>query len=338
MLIGVSSAAALVLVERGDWMLAALLFVIGNLGVSGSTVFYDSLLPHVARREETDRVSSAGYAIGYLGGGLLLLINLAWILSPATFGFADTIGATKAAFVSVAVWWLLFSIPLMRTVPEPPTQLEVGEQRGGSVLAAAFGRLGRTFREIRKYRHAFILFVAMLLYQDGIQTIIRMASVFGAEIGIDINAQIAAFVMVQLLGIPFSFLFGSLGARIGTKRALFIALSVYTLTAIMGYFTRTVTHFFILAGLVATVQGGSQALSRALFARLIPPRKASEFFGFYAVAERFATVLGPLVFTLSVALTGSSRIAILFIIVFFVAGAALLSMVDEDAGTRAAMN
>jgi MFS transporter, UMF1 family len=338
MLIGVSSAAALVLVERGDWMLASLLFVVGNLGVSGSTVFYDSLLPHVARHEETDRVSSAGFAIGYLGGGLLLLINLAWILSPATFGFADTVAATKASFVSVAVWWLLFSIPLMRTVPEPPTQLEAGEQRGGSVLAAAFGRLGRTFREIRKYRHAFILFVAMLLYQDGIQTIIRMASVFGAEIGIDINAQIAAFVMVQLLGIPFSFLFGSLGARIGTKRALFIALSVYTLTAIMGYFTSTVTHFFILAGLVATVQGGSQALSRALFARLIPPRKASEFFGFYAVAERFATVLGPLVFTLSVALTGSSRIAILFIIVFFVAGAALLSMVDEDAGTRAAMN
>ena len=204
------------------------------------------------------------------------------------------------------------------------------------MLIAAFGRLGRTFREIRKYRHAFILFIAMLLYQDGIQTIIRMASVFGAEIGIDINAQIAAFVMVQWLGIPFSFLFGALGARIGTKRALFIALAVYTLTAIIGYFMRTVTHFFILAGLVATVQGGSQALSRALFARLIPAKKTSEFFGFYAVAERFATVLGPLVFTVSVALTGSSRIAILFIIVFFVAGAALLSLVDEEEGMRAA--
>ena len=336
MLIGVSSAAALVLVNQGDWLLASILFVIGNLGVSGSTVFYDSLLPHVARPEETDRVSSAGYAIGYFGGGLLLLINLAWILSPSTFGFADTASATKASFVSVAVWWLVFSIPLMRTVPEPPVQLEAGEQRGTSVLNAAFGRLGRTFREIRKYRHAFILFIAMLLYQDGIQTIIRMASVFGAEIGIDINAQIAAFVMVQWLGIPFSFLFGGLGARIGTKRALFIALAVYTVTAIMGYFMRTVTHFFILAGLVATVQGGSQALSRALFARLIPARKASEFFGFYAVSERFATVLGPLVFTLSVTMTGSSRIAILFIITFFVAGAALLSMVNEEEGMRAA--
>jgi MFS transporter, UMF1 family len=336
MMVGVLAAAAMALIERGDWMLASILFVVGNIGVSGTTVFYDSLLPHVARPEETDRVSSAGYALGYLGGGVLLLLNLAWILQPATFGFADTVAATKAAFVSVAVWWLLFSIPLLRKVPEPPPELEPGERANSAILTAAFGRLGRTFREIRRYRHAFLLFIAMLLYQDGIQTIIRMASVFGAEIGIDINAQIAAFVMVQFLGIPFSFLFGMLGTRIGTKRAIFIALAVYTVTAIMGYFMTSVTHFFILAGLVATVQGGSQALSRALFARLIPAKKASEFFGFYAVAERFATVLGPLVFTVSVAMTGSSRSAILFIIVFFAAGAALLSMVDEEEGVRAA--
>lgn len=338
MMVGVSAAASMVFIERGDWMLASILFVIGNIGVSGTTVFYDSLLPHVARPEETDRVSSAGYALGYLGGGVLLLLNLAWILQPATFGFADTAAATKAAFVSVAVWWLVFSIPLLRRVPDPPPELESGERANTRVLGAAFGRLGRTFRDIRRYRHAFLLFIAMLLYQDGIQTIIRMASVFGAEIGIDINAQIAAFVMVQFLGIPFAFLFGALGARIGTKRAIFVALAVYTLTAVMGYFMTTVTHFFILAGLVATVQGGSQALSRSLFARLIPAKKASEFFGFYAVAERFATVLGPLVFTLSVAMTGSSRTAILFIVVFFAAGAALLSMVDERAGVLAAQS
>ena len=203
-------------------------------------------------------------------------------------------------------------------------------------VAAAFGRLVRTFREIRRYKHAFLLFIAMLLYQDGIQTIIRMASVYGAEVGIDQTAQIAAFVMVQFLGIPFAFLFGALGTRIGTKRALFIALAVYTATSIMGFFMTTVTHFFILAGMVATVQGGSQALSRALFSRLIPSNKTSEFFGFYAVAERFATVLGPTVFTVSVAMTGSSRSAVLFIIVFFAAGALVLSRVDEAEGVRAA--
>jgi UMF1 family MFS transporter len=155
-------------------------------------------------------------------------------------------------------------------------------------------------------------------------------------VGIDQNAQIAAFVMVQFLGIPFAFLFGWLGTRIGTKRALYIALVVYTLTSIMGYFMQTATHFFILAGLVATVQGGAQALSRSLFSRLVPPARTSEFFGFYAVAERFATVLGPLVFTVSIALTGSSRLAVLFIIAFFAAGALILSRVDEAAGIAVA--
>jgi MFS transporter, UMF1 family len=336
MLIGVSAASAMAFIGRGDWQLAALLFVIGNIGVSGTTVFYDSLLPNVARPEESDRVSAAGYALGYLGGGLLLLLNLAWILQPQAFGFADAAVAIKASFASVAIWWLVFSLPLLRRVPEPPPVLDAGEVAGTGVLVAAFGRLRRTFGEMRRYKHAFLLFLAMLLYQDGIQTIIRMASVYGAEIGIDQNAQIAAFVMVQFLGIPFAFLFGALGARIGTKRALFIALGVYTLTSILGYFMQTVTHFFILAGLVATVQGGAQALSRALFSRLIPVAKSSEFFGFYAVAERFATVLGPLVFTISIALTGSSRFAVLFIITFFAAGALLLSMVNEEEGRAAA--
>ena len=336
MMIGVTSAAAMVFIQRGDWMLASVLFFIGNIGVSGTTVFYDSLLPTVAKPEETDRVSAAGYALGYLGGGILLLFNLAWILQPEAFGFADTAAATKASFASVAVWWLLFSIPLLLRVPEPPVVLDTGEAADTGILRAAFGRLNRTFREMRRYKHAFLLFIAMLLYQDGIQTIIRMASVYGAEIGIDQNAQIAAFVMVQFLGIPFSFLFGALGTKIGTKRALFIALAVYTLATIIGFFMTTVTQFYLLAAMVATVQGGAQALSRAMFSRLIPVNKSSEFFGFYAVAERFATVLGPLVFTLSVLMTGSSRFAVLFIITFFAAGAALLALVDEEEGMRVA--
>ncbi len=176
----------------------------------------------------------------------------------------------------------------------------------------------------------------MLLYQDGIQTIIRMAGVYGAEVGIEQNSQIAAFVMVQFVGIPFAFLFGSLGARIGTKRCIFIAIAVYSLATILAYFMTTVTHFFVLAFLIATVQGGAQALSRALFSRLIPPDRTSEFFGFFAVAERFATVFGPLIFTLSVMITGNSKSAILAILGLFVAGAFVLSMVDEEEGERAA--
>jgi MFS transporter, UMF1 family len=333
---GVIACFAMVFIQRGDWQLAATLFVIGNIGVSGSLVFYDSLLPHVAKPEETDRVSASGYALGYLGGGVLLLLNLAWILQPATFGFADAAAATKASFASVAIWWLVFSIPFFRRVPEPVRQLDPNETPGRVALAAAFSRLAVTFREIRRYRQAFLLFLAMLLYQDGIQTIIRMASIYGAEIGIEQTAQIGAFVMVQFIGIPCSFLFGALGARIGTRRAIFISIAVYTLATVLGYFMTTVTHFFILAALVATVQGGAQALSRALFSRLVPANKVSEFFGFFSIAERFATVLGPGVFWASIALTGSSRSAVLFIITFFIAGAFVLSRVDEEEGIRAA--
>ncbi len=180
------------------------------------------------------------------------------------------------------------------------------------------------------------MFIAMLLYQDGIQTIIRMAGVYGAEVGIDQNSQIAAFVMVQFVGIPFAFMFGALGSRIGTKRCIFIAIGVYSLATILAFFMTNVVHFFLLAFMIATVQGGAQALSRALFSRLIPRDRTSEFFGFFAVAERFATVFGPAIFTISVMVTGSSHSAILAILGLFVAGAWVLSMVDEEEGVRAA--
>ncbi len=342
--IGVTACGSMVFIGEGEVGFASLLFFIANLGVSGSIILYDSLLPHVAKAEETDRVSAAGYAMGYIGGGLLLLINLAWILQPAMFGFSGTVPAIKASFFSVAVWWAVFSLPIFRRVPEPHRRAaryggQAQSQSGAEssvAIVAAFARLATTFHEVRKYRNAFLLFIAMLLYQDGIQTIIRMASVYGAEVGVEQTSQIAAFVMVQFLGIPFSFLFGSLGVRIGTKRAIFIAISVYALATMLAYFMTTVTHFFILAAMIATVQGGAQALSRALFSRMVPADRTSEFFGFFAVAERFATVLGPLVFTLSVTMTGSSKAAILAILGFFVAGAWVLSMVDEEEGIRAA--
>lgn len=333
MIVGVTACAAMVFIGEGDVSLAMTLFFIGNIGVSGSLVFYDALLPHVAAPEETDRVSSAGYAMGYLSGGVLLLINLAWILQPAAFGFADSVSAIRASFVAVALWWAAFSLPLFRAVPEPPPDHST---RAGSAVGVAFSRLGRTCREIRRYRHAFLLFISMLLYQDGIQTVIRMSSVYGAEVGIEQTSQIAAFVMVQFVGIPCAFLFGALGARFGTKRCIFFAIGVYIVAAGLAYFMTSVVHFFLLAFLVATVLGGSQALSRALFARLIPRDRTSEFFGFYAVSERFATVFGPALFTISVLITGSSRAAILAIIGLFIAGAITLSFVDEVEGVHAA--
>ncbi len=335
-LLGIAGTFALTTISEGGWRWAALVFIVGNIGVSGSLVFYDSMLPSVATPDETDRVSSAGYALGYLGGGLLLVLNLAWVLQPQLFGLSGTVAAIKLSFASVGIWWLLFMIPLLRRVPEPPRVVAAGDPQRGGALRGAFTRLAHTFREIRQYPQAFLALLAMLVYQDGIQTIIRFAGIYGAEVGVGQSQQIAAFAMVQLLGVPFAFVFGSLGARIGTKRAIFLALAIYTVAATLGYFMQNATHFFLLAGLVATVQGGAQALSRSLFSRLIPVAKTSEYFGFYAVVERFATIFGPLVFTLSGALTGSSRSAVAGMIVFFVAGGWLLSRVDVEAGERAA--
>ena len=330
--IGVVTTMMMGTISRGEWQYAALLFMIANVAIASSFVFYDSLLPHIAAPDELDRVSTAGYAIGYLGGGVLLVINLLWILTPATFGIPDAVTGIKLSFVSVGVWWLVFSIPLFRRVPEPPRMLEPDERASENPVRAAFVRVGEAFHELRGYRHAFLMLVAFLLYNDGIQTIIRMAAIYGAEIGIDQNAQIEAFVLVQFVGIPFSFLFGALAARIGAKRGIFLALAVYIAISILGYFMTTTWQFFVLAFLVGTVQGGSQALSRSLFARMIPKHKSSEYFGFFSVFEKFAGIAGPALFAVSVSLFGSSRAAVLSVILFFVCGALVLTRVDVAEG------
>jgi UMF1 family MFS transporter len=336
MAIGVVATLLMATIDRGNWTYAALLFVVANIGVAASQVFYDSLLPHIAAPEELDRVSTSGFALGFLGGGVLLLVNLAWILSPQTFGLPDTVAAIKLSFVSVAFWWLIFSIPLMRRVPEPPRALESDETGTENSIRAALVRVWETFHELRGYRQAFLMLVAFLLYNDGIQTIIRMASIYGTEIGIDRNAQIAAFVVVQFTGIPCSFAFGSLAGRIGPKHAIYLSLAVYIAISILGFFMTTTWQFFALAFLVGTVQGGSQALSRSLFARMIPKHKSSEYFGFFSVFEKFAGIFGPALFAASVTLFGSSRAAHLAVIVFFIDGAPDLTRVAVARGAAQA--
>jgi MFS transporter, UMF1 family len=332
--IGVSATAAMFFITRGEWQFAALLFIIVNIGVSGSFVFYDSLLPHIAGPDEIDRVSSAGYALGYVGGGLLLAINLAWILKPSLFGLSDAGVASRLSFLSVAVWWLVFSIPMFRRVSEPAVHSRTLERHGP--IMASLHQLVDTLRDLRRYRQAFLMLVAFLIYNDGIGTVIRMAGPYGKEIGLPEDALITAFVMVQFVGIPFAFAFGWLAGRIGAKTSIFLALIVYVIISIVGYYMTAVWQFFLLSFLVATVQGGSQALSRSLFASMIPPRKSSEFFGFFGVFEKFAGIVGPALFAITVRATGSSRNAILSVIAFFVVGAALLWMVDVEEGKRVA--
>lgn len=334
--LGVVATACMYFIQQGDWVLAALLFAFANIGVTSSLVFADSLLPHIASPAELDRVSTAGYALGYLGGGLLLVVNLAWIQAPEAFGLGGAELASRLSFVSVAIWWAGFSIPLFRKVPEPARTLEADERAGESAIRASFVRLGETLRELRGYRQAFMMLLAFLVYNDGIGTIIRMATTFGTEIGLEQGDLITAVVLVQFVGVPFAFVFGQLAARIGAKRAIFLSLVVYTVISVLAYGMTTATGFYALALLVGMVQGGSQALSRSLFASMVPRHKSAEFFGFFGVFEKFAGIVGPGVFAVMIALTGSSRGAILSLITFFVVGGLLLSRVDVEEGREAA--
>lgn len=344
MLLGVFSTMGMYFIMNGQILLASTLFVLSVAGATGSMTFYESLLPHIAREDEIDRVSTGAYAMGYIGGGLLLAINLAWISNPALIGLptgpdlsaAQATLPVRLAFVSVGVWWLLFSLPTLRGVPEPPRVIEADETPTGNPVAVAFSRLGETLRELRTYKQAFLTMLAFTIYNDGIQTIVRMATVFGEELKLPRAGLITAILLVQFVGIPFAFLFGLLASKLGVKRSIVLGLAVYTGICIYAYTIRTITEFYVLAIMVATVQGGTQALSRSMFASMVPKHKSGEFFGFYSVFEKFGGILGPAVFGVAVSSTGSARNAILWVIAFFVVGGALLSRVNIEEGERMA--
>lgn len=334
--IGTIATAMLFFVMEGDWLLASLIFIVANIGLSGSNVFYDSLLPHIANEEQIDRVSTAGYALGYLGGGILLIINLLWILQPELFGIANTELASRLSMLSVAFWWGIFSVPLFRNVPEPARRMVEDDEVGLNPVKAGFSRLRATFKEIRKYRQLAVFLIAFFLYNDGIGTIIKMATVYGAEIGIGQTDLIGALVLTQFAGIPFAFAFGALANRIGAKPSIYISLTVYTIISMAGYFMTEAWHFWALAFSVATVQGGSQALSRSLYGSMVPRAKSSEFFSFFSVSGKFAGILGPLVFAIVSQASGSSRLSIVALLVFFIGGMIILRYVDIEEGQRVA--
>lgn len=334
--LGIAATIGLFFVERGSWALTAALIALATMGAQGSFVFYDALLPHVARDDEIDRVSTTAYALGYVGSSILLAIQLAWITRPAAFGLPEGSLPVRLAFLSVAVWWLLFSLPLFRRVPEPPRRVELDERPSRGALRVAVSRLGETFRELHAYRQAFRMLLAFLVYNDGIGTIIKFAILYGTDIGLGRNAMIAAILVTQLIGVPFAILFGQLAGRIGPRPAILLGLLVYIAVTTYAFFIDSAVEFFAVAVVVGMVQGGCQALSRSLFASLIPRHKTAEFFGFYGVLDKFAGVIGPVLFGLAVVLTGSTRYAVLSVLVFFVVGAVLLLRVRVEEGRLAA--
>jgi UMF1 family MFS transporter len=333
---GALLTAALFFVREGQWILALTLYGLGNVAVTSTLAFYNALLPSVARPDEVDRVSTAGFALGYLGGGLLFALNIWMMASPATFGLASATQAFQASCVTVAVWWILFSIPLFRHVPEPAPRLDPGEAAGESASRIALRRLGATFRELRAHRDAAWLLLAFVVYNDGVNTIIKVGTTFADEIGLPKGPVLLAVLMIQFVGIPFAFAFGMLADRIGAKRSIYLALGVYVVLTALAYGLGNVSQFFAFAFAVAMVMGGVQALSRSLFASLIPPHKAGEMFGFFGIFDRFGGALGTTIFGAVLALTGSSRPAIASLVVLFVLGAFFLSRVDVDRGRRLA--
>lgn len=331
--LGISATALLVGTGSGMWFYASVLYICGRVGFAGANVFYDSLLPHVAKPEEIDRVSAEGYAYGYLGGGILLAVNLLIIIKPALFGIPNAEWGSRISFVTVALWWALFSIPIFKNVPEP--RAIVARDESPNAVLAGYQRLRKTFRDVRRFKELVKFLVAFWLYNDGITTIIIMAVIFGAEIGIGKHHLIGAILLVQFLGVPFTVIFGRLPRSLGTKNSILLSLGTYVIVVILGYSMQEPLHFWLLALLVSMVQGGAQALSRSLFGSMVPPSQSAELYGFYEVSGKFAGIIGPATFGLVGQLTGSSRLGIIAIAFFFVTGAAVLATVDHEEGMRA---
>jgi len=341
-IVGSAATAGMFFIGPGDWVLASWLFGIANIGVAGSLVFADALLPTVARGRELDRVATSGFALGYLSGGLLLALAIVVAKWPGLFGFptGDDLSPAEASlparvlFVATAVWWALFTIPILTRVREPERRLQEGERADANPIVAGAKRLRGTLRELRRYKHAALMLAAFLIYGDGLATIIRMAAIYGDEIGIKQADLIAAVLLVQFVAVPCSLLFGMLAGRIGPKKAILVGLGIYLVICVLGWRMSTAREFYLLAFLVGTAQGGVQALSRSLFASMVPVHKAGEFFGLFGVLEKFAGVAGPAVFGLAITFTGSSRTGMIALVLFFLVGGALLARVDVEAGRK----
>jgi UMF1 family MFS transporter len=338
MVLGVISTALLFFPNQpGDWLLASFIFVFANIGFAGSLVYYDALLPHVARADEIDQVSSRGYMMGYIGGGILLAINLVMIMViPGLIPSLGTGLMTRLSFVTVAIWWFCFSLPLLTRVKEPERRIEIGEENMHPIQASV-RRLKNTFAEIRKYRDLSLGLLAFWVYANGIGTIITMATIYGKELQFSDITLIGTLLMVQFLAAPFAFLFGWLAKKIGTKKGIYLSLAVYSIIAVAGYFLYREWQFWVLGAAVATVQGGSQALSRSMIGKMMPKSKSAEFYGFFSVFEKFASILGPLIFGIISSIMNESRLSIASLIVFFVVGIILLTRVNIERGVQVAL-
>ena len=339
--LGVLMTAGLALVSQGMWQIALLTYVIATVGFSSANTFYDSLLPAVSNKDNVDYVSAVGYAFGYIGGGILIVINFLMITYPSFFGFADSVEGIKWSFVSVALWWAIFSIPIVLFVKEPKYhKTETTLQ----TIKSGFKQLKDTFNEIRHLKVVFTFLIAYWLYIDGVDTTIRMAADFGITLGFDSTTIMGALVLVQFIAFFATLLYVKFADKIGTKNAIYFAIAAYMVIIFSGYFVTEGWHFYIIAGMIGCFQGGIQTLSRSLYARIIPENKSAQYFGFFNMWGKFAAVIGPLLMgSVTLILSNtiddqvlSARIGLQSIMILFILGALALSRVDISEGEKIA--
>ena len=331
--LGVIMTGGLWMVAQGNWQMAVFFYVLATIGFASGNVFYDALLPGLASEERVDVVSSLGFGLGYLGGGLLFLVNVFMYLKPEIFGIPDGATAIKLSFLSVAVWWAVFTIPLILFVPEPKNYDTVDFK---NAVRMGWIQLVQTFKEIRNMKVVGTFLLAYWFYIDGVDTIIRMAVDYGMSLNFPGESLIIALLIVQFVAFPAALIYGWLASKIGTKTAIMVGIIAYSFITLLGYFMTEAWHFYVLAILIGLFMGGIQALSRSLYTRIIPPDKSAEFFGFYNMLGKFAAIIGPALMGTIALVTGSARLSILSILLLFILGAFFLNKVDIEEGKRLA--
>lgn len=323
--LGISACLLLGFIPQSQWVLLLAVYMFSAIGFSGGNIFYDAFLVDVTEDERMDSVSTTGYALGYIGSTIPFIVAMAIVLlsSSGVLPF-DGYTTPKIAFVITAMWWLVFSLPMVKNVKQVH-----GIAREGHFIKNSFARLSKTFGNIRRYRPAFMFLIAYFFYIDGVDTIIRMASSYGADLGVDSNTLLIILLVTQFVAFPSALTFGALARRFKGKIMLYVAIVAYTLICIYAYFMTSAREFWVLAIAVGLFQGGIQALSRSYFAKLIPKEKANEFFGFYNIFGKFAAIMGPFLMALAITITGNSKYGVLSLILLFLIGGYLLTRVKE---------
>lgn len=324
-LLGVASSAMLAFIPSEKWLLLLICYTFTAIGFAGANVFYDAFLVDITTEEKMNTVSARGFGLGYIGSTIPFLISIVIIIlaQQKVLPISTTL-ASKIAFLITAAWWGLFTIPLLKNV-----QQQYFIEPEGNPIINSFKRLGKTFKNIKQYRGLFLFLIAYFFYIDGVGTIITMSTAYGTDLGISSTNLLVILFVTQVVAAPFTILYGKLSDRFTAKKMLYAGIIIYVIVCIYAYFLKTTLDFWILAMLVATSQGGIQSLSRSYFAKLVPKENSNEFFGFYNIFGKFASIMGPLLVGATAQITGHSNMGIFSLIILFLAGIFLLARVSE---------